>query len=403
MWINSKHFVFFSIGIETVEIGGDTGLIFSTTSDGVALRQNMGSINVRLQQRLHRMLIEQWFNGIVAGLRDADFIVLSAASLFAGLCCIEKYPHIKAIAIYAFPFLRTAEFPPPCFSQKSTSLFKWINSLKWTMFQYLESISLTNYFNELRARIDLQPIKLNYDQMILFIYRKPMIRATVYSQHLVPRPSDWQENDLMVGAIFNERCDDFEPSTPLLAFLSKWKNEKIIYVGFGSMMRTALNTDEQIAVLNKVQLALENNNSKAVISVLDCKQTHLNQLSNTNEILYSAEYIPHCWIFPHVSATIHHGGAGTLHAGLRYGLPTLVLPFLYDQPFNGDRVFLNDLGPKPISIWQIDVKNLTNAIRDLISDNYNKYEINAKKISELMRNEDGLSHCVQLIEAELTH
>lgn len=390
-----------SLGIETVEIGGEAGLIFSSTPDGMQLRRNMGSFNFRLQQRVYLPVMEEWFNGVLAGLRDADLIVLSPASLFAGLCCIEKYPHLKAIAIYAFPLLRTAEFSPPYLGQKSTSLFNWINSLKWTMLEYLTSISLKDKFNELRARISLPPIELNYDEMILSIYRKPMIRATIYSKHLVSRPSDWQENDLMVGPILDERCCNFEPSAPLLDFLSKWKNEKIIYVGFGSMMNCMLNKDEQIAVLNKIQLALENNSSSAVISLLGCEQTQLNQLSNTNEIFYSTKYIPHSWLFSTVSAAIHHGGAGTIHAGLSYGLPTLVLPFGYDQTFNGDRIFLKNLGPKPISIWQIDVKNLTNAIRDLISDNYNTYAINAKKMSEPLRNENGLTHCVQLIEEEL--
>jgi hypothetical protein len=35
---------------------------------------------------------------------------------------------------------------------------------------------------------------------------------------------------------------------------------------------------------------------------------------------------------------IHHGGAGTTAAGLRYGLPTLVCPFFGDQPFWGAMV-----------------------------------------------------------------
>ncbi|CAF3630441.1 unnamed protein product [Rotaria sp. Silwood1] len=101
-----------------------------------------------------------------------------------------------------------------------------------------------------------------------------------------------------------------------------------------------------------------------------------------------------------MSAAIHHGGAGTTHTSLRYGLPTLVLPFGADQPFNGDRIFVNKLGPRPIPIRQTNVKNLTNAISDLLR-NYSMYQMNAKTISESIRDEDGLGHCVRLIEAEL--
>jgi UDP:flavonoid glycosyltransferase YjiC (YdhE family) len=43
-------------------------------------------------------------------------------------------------------------------------------------------------------------------------------------------------------------------------------------------------------------------------------------------------------IFPTCRAVVHHGGAGTLAAGLRAGVPTLVLWTLPDQPFYGAAV-----------------------------------------------------------------
>ncbi|MCV7347633.1 glycosyltransferase [Mycolicibacterium rhodesiae] len=43
-------------------------------------------------------------------------------------------------------------------------------------------------------------------------------------------------------------------------------------------------------------------------------------------------------IFPACRAVVHHGGSGTLAAGLRAGLPTLVLWTLPDQPFFGAAV-----------------------------------------------------------------
>jgi UDP:flavonoid glycosyltransferase YjiC (YdhE family) len=37
--------------------------------------------------------------------------------------------------------------------------------------------------------------------------------------------------------------------------------------------------------------------------------------------------VPHDWLFKHVSAVVHHGGAGTCAAGIAAGKPTLVVPF----------------------------------------------------------------------------
>jgi hypothetical protein len=40
----------------------------------------------------------------------------------------------------------------------------------------------------------------------------------------------------------------------------------------------------------------------------------------------------HGAVFPRVAAVLTHGGAGTTHAAVRSGRPTVILPFLVDQP-----------------------------------------------------------------------
>jgi sterol 3beta-glucosyltransferase len=45
--------------------------------------------------------------------------------------------------------------------------------------------------------------------------------------------------------------------------------------------------------------------------------------------------VPHSWLFSRVAAVVHHGGAGTTAAGLRAGVPNIVIPFFGDQPFGG--------------------------------------------------------------------
>ena len=55
--------------------------------------------------------------------------------------------------------------------------------------------------------------------------------------------------------------------------------------------------------------------------------------------------VPFSWLFPRVAAVVHHGGAGTTSAGLRAGVPSVVVPFFGDQPYWGQRVA--DLGVGP--------------------------------------------------------
>jgi UDP-glucoronosyl and UDP-glucosyl transferase len=58
---------------------------------------------------------------------------------------------------------------------------------------------------------------------------------------------------------------------------------------------------------------------------------------------------PHDWLFKHVSAVVHHGGAGTTAIGIAMGKPTVVVPFFGDQEFWGSMVARAGAGPEPIA------------------------------------------------------
>ncbi len=77
---------------------------------------------------------------------------------------------------------------------------------------------------------------------------------------------------------------------------------------------------------------------------------------------------PHDWLLPQVAAVVHHGGAGTTAAGLRYGKPTLVCPFFGDQFMWGEMVRRAGAGPPPCPIGKLTVESLAARFRELRSD-----------------------------------
>src|SRR4029453_11965166 len=70
---------------------------------------------------------------------------------------------------------------------------------------------------------------------------------------------------------------------------------------------------------------------------------------------------PPDWLFPRCRAVCHHGGAGTTAAGLRAGLPTVVVPSFGDQFFWGQRVANAGAGPEPIPTARLDSAALAEA------------------------------------------
>jgi sterol 3beta-glucosyltransferase len=81
-----------------------------------------------------------------------------------------------------------------------------------------------------------------------------------------------------------------------------------------------------------------------IIDALECSQQRGILLTGGGALsqervpdhVFPLDSIPHDWLFPHVAAVVHHGGAGTTGAGLRAGKPTLIVPFISDQRFWGD-------------------------------------------------------------------
>jgi sterol 3beta-glucosyltransferase len=115
---------------------------------------------------------------------------------------------------------------------------------------------------------------------------------------------------------------------------------------------------------------------------------------SSRDVLY-LEATPHDWLFPHCRMVVHHGGAGTTSAGLRGGIPNVVVPFTADQPFWGKRVQAIGAGPKPILVKKLTVENLRRAIAEAEGEVLHE---RAHAIGQAIRSEDGVSSALNLIE-----
>ena len=117
------------------------------------------------------------------------------------------------------------------------------------------------------------------------------------------------------------------------------------------------------------------------------------------EDVLAVEHAPHDWLLPRTSAVVHHGGAGTTAAALHAGRPSVVCPFIADQPFWGRRLWALGAGGAPIPRKRLTAERLADAIREVTNDP--SYRTNAELLGERIRREDGVGVAVALIEASL--
>jgi sterol 3beta-glucosyltransferase len=74
------------------------------------------------------------------------------------------------------------------------------------------------------------------------------------------------------------------------------------------------------------------------------------------DFIFPLDAVPHDWLFPQLTAAVHHGGAGTAAAAYRAGIPTMIVPFFGDQFFWAQRVrhSVGAYGGTILTIFTID-------------------------------------------------
>ncbi|MBK8050611.1 MAG: hypothetical protein IPK16_28010 [Anaerolineales bacterium] len=111
--------------------------------------------------------------------------------------------------------------------------------------------------------------------------------------------------------------------------------------------------------------------------------------------VFVVDAAPHQWLFPRMAAVIHHGGAGTTAEGLRAGIPTIIVPFAFDQHFWGARIHAMGLGPAPIPQKKLTAAKLAEAIRRAVNDQ--DMARRAHACGQAISAEHGVEHAVNVV------
>ncbi|OMC12895.1 glycosyltransferase [Mycobacterium sp. SP-6446] len=99
-----------------------------------------------------------------------------------------------------------------------------------------------------------------------------------------------------------------------------------IYFGFGSMP-----AESPVDTLAMISAACAELGERALVCSGWTDFTHVSDVQHVKVV----PAVSHAAILPACRAVVHHGGAGTTAAGLRAGVPTLILWMLGDQPLFG--------------------------------------------------------------------
>lgn len=205
------------------------------------------------------------------------------------------------------------------------------------------------------------------------------------SDHVFPKPKDWPEHVHNTGYWFLEDDADWEPSAGLLEFLGK--GAPPVYVGFGSIGDPALAEQTTRMVIE----ALKNCGQRGLLAT---GWSGMFRTEDFPEGIFILESAPHAWLFPQMAAVVHHGGAGTTAAGLKAGIPSIIIPHGNDQFAWGRRVQELGVGPKPIPRKTLTAEKLSDAIQFALSE---EVRASAKELGRKIQSENGARMAAEVV------
>lgn len=315
-------------------------------------------------------------------LGETDLIINQLPAGLYGFDLAEKYgvPMVMASVI---PLARTKMFPLMGFPKLpipgyNKATYYMGEQMAWQMFRSvinrwrnetlnLPPLSAKGYFGQVGAR------------------QTSIVNG--FSQHVVPRPPDWNTYIHITGYWFAEN-KHWQPPDDLSAFIEAGKPP--VFIGFGSM--PVKNPQQTTTTILE---ALKQSGQRGIL--------HMGWGGLGNQSLpdhvFKIEYASYKWLFPRMVMVIHHGGSGTTAFGLRSGVPSCIVPFVFDQFYWGERIAELGVGPKPIRYKELTAKRLLEAIRLGVSNPQIKQK--AFELGQMIRAEKGIENALNIFEKML--
>jgi len=241
---------------------------------------------------------------------DAD-LLLAGTTYQEVAANVAEHFDIPLAALHYFPFRPNSQvLPVPLplpLIRRGFAVGEWFH---WRMLKEAEDIQ--------RRTLGLPPATV---RAVRRIEDRGALEIQAYDEVLFPGlAAEYGDAKPLVGSMSMELQTDTDAD--VMAWIANGKPP--IYFGFGSM--PVESPAEAVAMIDAVCAEL---GERALISsgVWDLPDT-----TTLGDHVKLVGAVNHAAVFPLCRALVHHGGAGTTAAGLRAGVPTVVLWVSADQP-----------------------------------------------------------------------
>ena len=295
---------------------------------------------------------------------------------------MAQYLKIPSIFATPFPMTPTREYPALMFynTVRLGGVFNLVTHKIFEQVMWLSSSSAVSQF--WKKKFGRAP----GDFACPFGKQNTRSNPTIIScsDHVFPRPQDWPKFVNNTGYWFLDEEVDQGQYRDLTDFIEA--GTPPVYVGFGSIG----DSSQAAQTTGLVVEALRRSDQRGVLAT---GWSGMAKIENTKD-LFILESAPHSWLFPRMAAVVHHGGAGTTAAGLRAGVPSVIIPHSLDHFAWGRRVYELGVGSKPIPRKSLTAEKLADAIQFVKTKQLIEA---AKDLGKKIQSENGAGAAARII------
>jgi len=306
--------------------------------------------------------------------QDADLIV-TGTTYQEVAANVAEYLDTPMATFNFFPFRANSVMYPRVPSWLAHQIWPIVESVYWRLMKRVESAQ--------RRELGLPRTR---KRAIRRIIEASAVEIQAYDPLFFEGlAEEWAGRRPLIGSLTLQLSTDTDAET------DAWIDEGAppIYFGFGSMPIECPST--AVAMITKVCAEL---GERALI----CSGVWgIPESSSPNVRI--VRNISHAKVFPKCRAVVHHGGAGTTAAGLRAGMPTLVLWISAEQPLWAKQV--TKLGVGTSERFSIATpESIRAGLQTVLAPRYRR---RAAEIAEMMTTpQESLSAAADLLEAAVS-
>jgi UDP:flavonoid glycosyltransferase YjiC (YdhE family) len=280
-------------------------------------------------------------------------------------------------AIHYYPgVVRSRHAAPPGFPR-----WRWLNRPAWALLDLLMDMGFRAPAARFFAQKGLPPVRHAIPDA-LFSDRLNLLAA---SPAFWPPAPDWGALHQVCGDfVMPEDAEPWDPSAHLRTFLADGPPPALLSLGSMEHMAPARTRDLLVGAARHARV-------RAIV------QTKTSDEEGREGDLYFLPWAPHRRVAPMCSIFVHHGGAGTTHAALRAGRPSVVVPFIFEQKLWARRLREVGAAEPCVPFWKATAEKVGDAIRRAVASE--SMSRAATALAGAIANEDGTGAAAGCLES----